>query len=168
MEDAEPGKALFDQADSEVRKEHVNVKLAVDLMTAAADAGHNMASYALATWYLFGKEPYIRVDHIKAVTLLKKAAAAGIPEALYDLGVCYSEGEGVEKDDESAFECYLRAALRGHKVSVDSVGTCYEYGIGVVEDPRVARIWHERAIELGTYWREGEDGKRGREQSYDE
>jgi TPR repeat protein len=142
---------LFESALAALRQPHEDLEAAVRLMKASADSGYAMASYALGTWYLFGKGSEISIDPVMATRYLESAADANIPDALYDLAVCYSEGEGVEKNDRVAFELYLRAALRGDAQSVNAVGTCYFYGIGVDEDRRVAKIWHDRAQELGTY-----------------
>ncbi len=157
MTPEEKAKALFDRADAESRKDEPDKKLAARLMREAADMGHPMASYALGTWYLHGYGEAIDCDFVRAVDCLKRAANAGIPDACYDLAVCYSEGEEIKKNDATAFEYYLRAALRGEEVSVNSVGTCYFYGIGVLEDRRVAAIWHDRAEELGTSRAEDSD-----------
>jgi TPR repeat protein len=126
-------------------------------MRRAADLGHPMASYALATWYLFGQEPYLMPDHVEAVRLLKVAAKAHIPSAYYDLAVCYHEGEGVDKDPVAGFENYLRAALHGDEQAVMRVGQAYFFGKGTSEDKRTAEIWFDRAEELGVYEAEDED-----------
>jgi TPR repeat protein len=142
---------FFAQADAEVRRDEPDFGKAIPLMRRASDLGSAMASYALATWYLFGKPPFLIVDYHKAVQLLEMAAVARIPEALYDLAVCYAKGAGVDKSDVKAFELYLKAALLGDADSINSVGRCYYFGIGTSENKRVAEIWFERARELDTY-----------------
>ena len=81
--------------------------------------------------------------------LLKRAVNKNLPEACYDLAVCYEEPAGVVKNQEKAFELYLKAALYGDKQSFHEVGRCYYYGIGVIKNKSLADIWLEKAEELG-------------------
>jgi len=74
----------------------------------AAEKEYPPAVYALATWYLHGRE--VKKNHKRAATLLRKAADAGFPPAEYDLAVCYELGSGVKKNLVKAFGYYLRAA----------------------------------------------------------
>lgn len=46
---------------------------------------------------------------------LKKCAEQGDAEALYQIGNCYQNGEGVEPDIEKAIEWWQKAAEQGHK-----------------------------------------------------
>ncbi|MBQ6780847.1 MAG: SEL1-like repeat protein [Treponema sp.] len=46
---------------------------------------------------------------------LKKSAEQGDAEALYQLGNCYQNGEGVEQDIKKAVEWWLKAADLGHE-----------------------------------------------------
>jgi len=42
----------------------------------------------------------------KAVKWYRLAAAQGLPDALYNLGMCYEYGEGVPEDDHEALRLY--------------------------------------------------------------
>jgi len=85
----------------------------------------------------------------KAVTLLRQAAKQNVPDALYDMALCYEKGTGVRKNLRLAMEYYLRAALEGDKQSVYEVGRCYYWGIGVDKDRRLSWICLDRAKALG-------------------
>jgi hypothetical protein len=85
----------------------------------------------------------------ESVKLLRQAAESDIPDALYDLAICFEEGRGVRKNLDKAANLYLRAALHGHKQSVYEVGRCYYYGIGVEKNRATARTWLDLAEELG-------------------
>jgi TPR repeat protein len=85
----------------------------------------------------------------RAVALLREAANGDVPDALYDLALCYENGEAVARNAAKAVELYLRAALLGETQSVYEVGRCYFYGIGVERDRRIARVWFDRAKKLG-------------------
>ncbi|MDO9212950.1 MAG: SEL1-like repeat protein [Methylococcales bacterium] len=55
--------------------------------------------------------------------LLLKAAAAGSPDALYGLAMCYFAGDKVTKDSEKASSLFKQAAEKGH------VKSKFEYGL---------------------------------------
>ena len=46
----------------------------------------------------------------------KEAAEKGDPEAQYNLGVAYSFGRGVPKDDKEAVKLFRKAAEQGHVI----------------------------------------------------
>ena len=70
-------------------------------LNAASAAGDDRATYALATWYLHGKN--VEKDIDRALNLLRLAADAGNADAMYDLAYSYEIGNGVPKDDRTAF-----------------------------------------------------------------
>lgn len=141
--------ALYESAISEMRSPNPDNANIIAALRKALDAGNPRAAYALATWYLHGKN--VPQDYVEAVKLLRIAVKAHVPSALYDLAACYVNGEGVDKDPWEAFRLYLLAALHGDDQAVFKVGRAYYYGFGVPEDRRVAMIWLDRADELGTY-----------------
>lgn len=55
---------------------------------------------------------------------LMKRASAGDAEALYDLGLMYSEGKGFAQDYKKAAECYEKAAAQGDARA--------EYNLGLI------------------------------------
>ena len=65
------------------------------------------------------------------------------------MGVCYDNGEGVEKDKRKAFGWYERAAEQGLAEAQYNLGVCYEYGRGVEKDENKAFEWYEKAAEQG-------------------
>lgn len=120
------------------------------MLRAAIEAGSADASYALATWYLFGKKPYINPNRREAVRLLRLAATAGNVDAMFDLGVCYERGAGVAANEKRAFDYYLMAAIRGDAKAIFEAARCLFWGVGVAKDRRIARIYLDRAKELGS------------------
>ncbi|MDX1739316.1 MAG: tetratricopeptide repeat protein, partial [Alphaproteobacteria bacterium] len=70
-------------------------------------------------------------DFVKARELLLPAAQAGNADAEELIGVMYAMGLGVERDDERAFEWYLRASLKGHPGAQSGIGWYYEIGRGL-------------------------------------
>ncbi len=106
------------------------------------------ATYALATWHLFGQPPYIAKNPKEAVRLFKIAASGGASDAMYDLAVSYEVGTGIERNLRRAFQNYVRAALHGNSKAIYEVGRCLYYGIGVAKDRVTAGIWLDRSRKI--------------------
>lgn len=120
---------------------------ALELLQQAHADGDVRATYALASWYLYGEQ--VEKDYQKAVSLLKVCAAKFYPSGLYDLAVAYELGHGVARDLRRAFELYLAAGIRGDAQAIEETGRCYFYGVGIGEDRDLAVVWYARARELG-------------------
>jgi TPR repeat protein len=82
-------------ARTELKRGKAGLSRAVAIIKRAAENGDASAAYALATWFLFGK--HVRKDVAAAIVLLRQAAKENIPEALYDLAVCYERGQAFGK-----------------------------------------------------------------------
>ena len=52
-------------------------------------------------------------DQQKAIKLYEEAAELGYAEAQFRLGVCYSDGDGVDRDLSKAFYWYKKAYEKG-------------------------------------------------------
>ena len=71
----------------------------------------------------------------------------GSAEAMADLGYAYWNGyEGVSKDDKSAFDWLLKAALNGKTDVFGYVGAAYFRGKGVQQDYQEAIKWFDLAL----------------------
>ncbi len=71
------------------------------------------------------------------------AARSGNAEAEELIGVMYALGLGVEKDDQRAFEWYLRSSLKGHPGAQSGIGWYYEVGRGMPAPDLVrAYMWY--------------------------
>lgn len=80
----------------------------------------------------------------------KLAAVAGQPT--YELAVAYYQGVGVEENEETAADLFLKAAAVGHTGGLYMAGDCLLEGIGCTKD-------RSRALKL--LRRAGEQGHRG-------
>lgn len=83
------------------------------------------------------------------VISLMNAAARGDAVAQYSLGICYSEGDGVQQDYRKAFEWFEKSAEQGNADSQYCLGVCYSEGEGVRQDYRKAFEWFEKSAEQG-------------------
>jgi len=70
-------------------------------------------------------------------------AEAGRPEALYDLGLLYSTGQGVDRDYVQAHKWFNLAAISGvRRAEVDRGDVAKELSIrGIEEAQKQAREW---------------------------
>lgn len=79
----------------------------------------------------------------EAYAALWPAARSGNAEAEELIGVIYAMGLGRPRDDQRAFEWYLRAAMKGHPGAQSGVGWYYEVGRGMpAPDLMRAYMWY--------------------------
>lgn len=79
----------------------------------------------------------------EAYKALWPAARSGNAEAEELIGVMYAMGLGVPRDDQRAFEWYLRSAMKGHAGAQSGVGWYYEVGRGLPAPDLVrAYMWY--------------------------
>jgi len=146
---------IYDRALSEALDERADRRKIAGELLIAAELGLADAHYAIATWYLNGIGVDKDVD--KGVEHLEAAALENHPSALFDLAVCFENGQRKPINLKAAFELYMRAALWGDVGSYIAVGRCFYYGVGIEQSARLAEVWFERSKELGgTYEEEPE------------
>jgi hypothetical protein len=63
---------------------------------------------------------------------------------MFNLGICFEMGDGVEKSAEKAAELYTRAAELGDAQAMSELGLCYENGCGVKKSAKKAVEWYAR------------------------
>ena len=85
----------------------------------------------------------------QAVLWYRKSAAQGDADAQNNLGLCYANGEGVEKSAERAVQWYRRSAEQGNAVAQFNLGWCYANGEGVEKSAEQAVLWYRKAAEQG-------------------
>ncbi|WP_296424583.1 tetratricopeptide repeat protein [Yoonia sp.] len=70
-------------------------------------------------------------------------ARSGNADAEELIGVMYAMGLGVARDDERAFDWYLRASMKGHPGAQSGLGWYYEVGRGLPAPDMVrAYLWY--------------------------
>jgi TPR repeat protein len=147
---------------------------ALDLRNRAM-RGDADAQYDLGDNYRWGSGAVPR-DLRKAAEWFRMAANQGHARSQYQLGKCYEEGEGVEKDRTKAIEWYRKAAARGDSdakgvlrrlgeltdlefykekaekgdaEAQNTLGTMYAKGDGVTQSDSEALYWYWKAAERG-------------------
>jgi localization factor PodJL len=80
---------------------------------------------------------------------LVAAASAGVPKALFQLGMRYSDGDNVKRNMTESAKWFQHAAEAGFAPAEYSIGSLYEKGIGVERDVVKAKAWYEKAAQQG-------------------
>jgi TPR repeat protein len=93
-----------------------------------------------------GMKEFMDGNYTRAVEWLQEAAGKGHAEARTQLGVCYRDGHGVERDAVQAVKWFRKAAEQDNCRACLSLGTCYYQGEGVAEDKKLAIHWLEKAV----------------------
>ena len=89
-------------------------------------------------------------DAKSAAEWFTKAAEKGSPSAQFNLGVCYRNGKGVEKNYTEAMKWYKKAAAQGHANAKAHIGYLYVNGLGVDKNFDEAWKWYKQAAESGS------------------
>lgn len=90
-----------------------------------------------------------RANELSAMISSIKAAISGDPKAQFNIGLCYQEGRGVEKDKALAVTWYRKAADLGYAEAQNKLGECYNGGLGVETDKEQAVVWWRAAAKQG-------------------
>jgi TPR repeat protein len=98
--------------------------------------------------------PLQRIGHRVPRTQIPcpRDAEQGHARAQCKLGLCYDNGDGVEKNLAEAFRWYRKAAEQGNAWAQFKRGFCYAKGDGVEKNPVEAVRWYRKAAEQGNAW----------------
>ena len=80
-------------------------------------------------------------DDKKAAEWFRRAAQQGFARAQYNLGVLYTNGDGVPQDPSQAAQWFRRAADQEDAKAQYNLGLLYAKGVGVPQDYREAYVW---------------------------
>ena len=83
-----------------------------------------------------------------AVYYFEKAPA---PLGLYGLANRYKNGDGVEKNLQTAFELYVASAALGYCDASNQVAIAYQNGNGIDKNPTRAFYYYKKAYEQGSH-----------------
>ena len=137
----ELGKRYF-----EGRGVSANEDEAVKWNTKAAENGNTDAQLVLGDRY------FVEQKYSTAAEWYRKAADKdnGNVRAQYQLGLMYSQGQGVERNYVEAAEWYRKAAEQGSKEAQRSLAGLFEYGKGVGQSYAEAEKWYLKAAGQGS------------------
>ncbi len=106
------------------------------------------AMVSLAEMYAHGR--YVKANRDSALALYKKAADAGVVEALIGAGEVYQRGLDGPRDTDMALRLYNQAAEKGSARAMEVIGRMYQEGDGVARDLQAARYWYQKAVDAGS------------------
>ena len=96
-----------------------------------------------------GVAAYNAGDFVMALKEFKPLAEDGDSAAQYNLGVMYTNGQGVPQDYKEAVKWYTLAAEQGTAEAQTNLGNIYFDGRGVPQDYKEAAKWYTLAAEQG-------------------
>jgi hypothetical protein len=88
-------------------------------------------------------------EEAEAISVFRLAAAKGDADAMFNLGLCYRKGDGVEKDALEAYRWFQLAAKQGGALAQCNFGFCYYLGEGVEKDEVEAVRWFQLSAAQG-------------------
>lgn len=91
-----------------------NIRNTLTTITLAVCVALLAAGCSPEYYYEKGKELSKNGEYDKAFEYYQKAAEKGYAQAQFTLGVCYFNGDDVEKDLSEAVKWYRKAADQGH------------------------------------------------------
>ena len=103
-----------------------------------------LAASRLANYYYTGSFG-VKQDIAKAVELYTRAAVAGIPDAITQLGICSKNGIGMQVNKTQAFELFFQAAKMDYAPAQYELAKCFAEGEGTAADQRGAFYWFNQA-----------------------
>ena len=126
-----------------------------DLLKKAVDGGNVQALNAWGTMTLM-KAMENRSDtnaFAKAAResffCFRRAAAKSDPNGFCNLGTCYLQGLGCERNVALALGAFRAAAEAGHTEAMNNVGGLYRDGVGTVKSAMKAAKWFAKSAEMG-------------------
>src|SRR5260370_21326783 len=109
--------------------------------SAAADCPEGCLGYAMS----LARQSTDEENLVRVVGLLRRAAEAGIPTAIYLLGVLAEQGAGMTRDPMVAVQFFRHAAERGHRSAQVRWGLALIEGQHVEKDPQPGQSSFRRA-----------------------
>lgn len=114
-------------------------------------AGGWLLSAAGAAWADFrdGIEAYKKSDYPTAHREFLVLAKQGMAAAQSNLGLMYSRGHGIPRDDAEAAYWYRLAGEQGLGIAQHNLGILYKNGEGVPKDAVSALMWLNLSLDNG-------------------
>lgn len=122
---------------------------AVDALRTVADLGYPQAQFQMSRLYDEGRDGLIVADKVQARRWVERAARAGHPSAMYNLGLMNYNGEGGPVDYTAAATWLRRSAEYGVRDGQFGIGVMYMQGQAVSENAAEAYKWLSIAAQSG-------------------
>ena len=100
--------------------------------------------------WAFLARAYLKANrHSEALEATEKSVELGSVAGLWQRGVLYAKGEGVEKDLDQAAMWWRKSAEQGYAAAQNNLGVLYAEGEGVEKDLKQAAMWYRESAEQG-------------------
>jgi len=139
-------KAMYQSAQMALE---ANDPKGVEALRTVADLGYPQAQFQMSRLYDEGRDGLVVVDKVQARRWVERAARAGHPSAMYNLGLMNYNGEGGPVDYNAAATWLRRSAEYGVRDGQFGVGVMYMQGQVVSENPVEAYKWLSIAAHAG-------------------
>lgn len=135
-----------------------DVATAFEMFKKASDSGFGKAKFELGAMYASGNG--VKKNYVKAMKLLRECgtyeaaallddaptwweapAKQGIPEAMFQLGLCYTNAYGFQTDYVTGRYWLLKAAFENNAKACYALAQIYEGGIGVDKNQEKANYF---------------------------
>ena len=124
------------------------VALVVFVFIAIIHSDDSVSRYTSASQPAVLLQPTVEYSS-EAERKYRKSAEQGDADAQFNLGRCYYNGQGVDKDYTQAVYWYRKSAEQGQAGAQNNLGVCYESGRGVEKDLTQAVHWYRKSAEQG-------------------
>jgi TPR repeat protein len=132
-----------------VRPQSATAGLTPITATRAMGISHRGESATLDQHFAAAMATFQKGDVERALRAWRDLADQGHAGALYNLGVAYAQGVGVEPSTPEAIYWWHRAALAGSTEAQYNLGVAYAQGHNVEKSPAVASMWWYMAASNG-------------------
>ncbi len=102
---------------------------------------------AFAQSFNDGVDAYLNGDYKKAFVIWKPLATGGDAVAMFNIGVLYSQGLGVEQNLEEGVNWYRQSAIKGYAPAQFNLGVAFREGKGIRQSAERASQWFRSAAE---------------------
>ena len=87
--------------------------------------------------------------NVEDINVTQTLATQGDKISQSSLGLMYVNGQGVEQNEQKAFEWFSKAATQGDVGSQYSLGIMYDNGYGTAKNTVLAKEWYLKAANNG-------------------
>lgn len=126
-----------------------------NLLRRAAESKNIQAQNAWGT-FLVGQaaSPNMTSNEVSTVLseafgLFKEVADKDDANGLYNTGMCYWRGLGVNQDKERAFTYFRNAAAQGHPEAINNIGAFFREGMVVEKNLETSAKWFAKSASYG-------------------
>ena len=132
---------MFPPPPRKLFSKSLNASLAALLLAAAAPVWADNTTQFKQALTAYQADNYEQAFH-----LWQSLAQQGDAEAQFNLGVMYSNGQGVTQDYRQAMAWYQKAANQGHAIAQYNLAVMYANGRGVAQDYRQAKALLQKIL----------------------